>query len=84
MCICAKKDCIFLWIIGEKEYYEAQFATLKSFEEVDSIVQSEGLDEEDLEEQAQHERAMRISNYANIILLGLKVNYQSAFTVTTD
>nr|AYW01707.1 MTP6 protein [Morus alba] len=58
---------------GEKEYYERQFATLKSFEEVDSIVQSECLDEEDLEEQAQHERAMKISNYSNIILLALKI-----------
>lgn len=59
--------------VGEKEYYERQLATLKSFEEVDWIVQSEGVDEEDLEEQKQHERAMKISNYANIILLAFKV-----------
>ncbi|XP_062076758.1 metal tolerance protein 4-like [Humulus lupulus] len=58
---------------GEKDYYERQLLTLKSFEEVDSIVQSEGIGEDDLDEQAQHERAMKISNYANIILLGLKI-----------
>lgn len=58
---------------GEKDYYEKQFATLKSFEDVDLVVSSEGLDEEDLEEQAQHERAMRISNYANILLLAFKI-----------
>ncbi|KAF4371126.1 hypothetical protein F8388_020853 [Cannabis sativa] len=57
----------------EKEYYERQLLTLKSFEEVDSVVQSESIDEDDNEEQAQHERAMMISNYANIILLGLKI-----------
>ncbi|KAI5321123.1 hypothetical protein L3X38_030194 [Prunus dulcis] len=58
---------------GEKEYYETQFATLQSFEEVDSIVQADCIDEEDLEERAQHERAMKISNYANVLLLGLKI-----------
>ncbi|KAK9941365.1 hypothetical protein M0R45_017971 [Rubus argutus] len=58
---------------GEKEYYERQFATLKSFEEVDAVVQAECIDEEDREEQAQQERAMKISNYANIILLALKI-----------
>ncbi|KAK9941367.1 hypothetical protein M0R45_017973 [Rubus argutus] len=58
---------------GEKEYYERQFATLKSFEEVDAVVQAECIDEEDWEEQAQQERAMKISNYANIILLALKI-----------
>ncbi|KAL0436731.1 UNVERIFIED_CONTAM: Metal tolerance protein 4 [Sesamum radiatum] len=58
---------------GEKEYYERQFATLQSFEEVDSVVSSDGLDEEDLEEQAQQERAMRISNWANILLLAFKI-----------
>ncbi|KAH6814396.1 Cation efflux family protein [Perilla frutescens var. frutescens] len=58
---------------GEKDYYERQFATLKSFEEVDSVVASAELDEEDLEEQAQHERAMRISNYANVLLLAFKI-----------
>ncbi|KAF8041025.1 hypothetical protein BT93_B3062 [Corymbia citriodora subsp. variegata] len=58
---------------GEKEYYEKQLETLKSFEEVDTVVSSNDLDEEDLEEQAQHEKAMQISNYANIILLAFKL-----------
>ncbi|KAJ9555553.1 hypothetical protein OSB04_010167 [Centaurea solstitialis] len=58
---------------GEKEYYEKQFATLKSFEEVDAIVSSEGIDEEDLDERIQQERAMKISNYANVMLLAIKI-----------
>ncbi|XP_019419594.1 PREDICTED: metal tolerance protein 4-like isoform X3 [Lupinus angustifolius] len=58
---------------GEKEYYEKQFATLKSFEEVDSVVLTDGIVEEDSAELAQQERAMKISNYANIVLLILKV-----------
>lgn len=58
---------------GEKEYYERQFATLKSFDEVDTLVASDGVEEEDLEEQAQQERAMRVSNYANILLLAFKI-----------
>ncbi|KAI4334654.1 hypothetical protein L6164_013372 [Bauhinia variegata] len=58
---------------GEKEYYEKQLATLKSFEEVDSVVASDSIDEEEDLEQAQHERAMKISNYANIALLALKI-----------
>lgn len=58
---------------GEKEYYEQQFATLKSFEEVDSLDTSESIVEEDLEEQTKHERAMKISNYANILLLAFKI-----------
>lgn len=57
---------------GEKEYYEKQIATLKSFEEVDAVVESDCIDEDDKEEQAQQERAMKISNYANIVLLILK------------
>lgn len=59
--------------VGEKEYYEKQIATLKSFEEVDAVVESDRIDEDDKEEQAQQERAMKISNYANIVLLILKV-----------
>ncbi|GFZ20766.1 cation efflux family protein [Actinidia rufa] len=59
--------------VGETEYYERQFATLKSFDEVDSLLKSDSIDEEDLEEQAQHERAMTISNYANILLLAFKI-----------
>ncbi|KAA8549621.1 hypothetical protein F0562_001361 [Nyssa sinensis] len=58
---------------GEKEYYERQFATLKSFEEVDSLATSDCIDEDGLEEQARHERAMKISNYANIFLLAFKI-----------
>lgn len=58
---------------GEKEYYEKQVATLKSFEEVDSLLASDDIDEEDLEEQAQQVRAMKISNYANVILLAFKI-----------
>jgi hypothetical protein len=60
--------------IGEKEYYEKQFATLRSFEEVDSIEESNVMSEEDdIAEQKQSEFAMKISNYANMILLALKV-----------
>lgn len=58
---------------GEIDYYERQLATLKSFEEVDSVVSSDCIDEEDSAELAQQERAMKISNYANIALLILKV-----------
>lgn len=62
---------------GVKEYYERQFATLRSFEEVDSICVASEVDEEqeNLEkaQQAKQELAMRISNYANIILLALKL-----------
>lgn len=61
-------------IQGEKEYYERQFATLKSFEEVDSLDSAHIIDEdEDLEEQSQHERAMKISNWANVFLLAFKI-----------
>lgn len=61
-------------IKGEKEYYERQFSTLRSFEEVDAISTPGVLDEEqELVEQAQSEFAMRISNYANIALLILKI-----------
>lgn len=58
---------------AEKEYYEKQLETLKSFEEVDALVSNGEEDEEDTEEQAHHERAMKISNYANIVLLAFKV-----------
>ncbi|KAJ4972579.1 hypothetical protein NE237_005753 [Protea cynaroides] len=59
---------------GEREYYEKQLATLKSFQEVDSIEMANNMDEvEDNEEQAQHEKAMKISNYANILLLAVKI-----------
>ncbi|CAH9068246.1 unnamed protein product [Cuscuta epithymum] len=59
---------------GEKEYYEKQIATLKSFEEVDSLHCSHYNEEEaERSEEGQHERAMNISNSANIFLLALKV-----------
>ncbi|KAJ4850417.1 Metal tolerance protein 4 [Turnera subulata] len=59
---------------GEKEYYEKQFATLKSFEEVDIVVGNDGPGGEEGDgEDAQHERAMKISNYANIVLLAFKI-----------
>ncbi|XP_062004313.1 metal tolerance protein 4-like isoform X2 [Rosa rugosa] len=61
-------------IKGEKEYYEKQFATLRSFEEVDSLESPNVIDaEQDRKEQAQHERAMKISNLANALLLALKI-----------
>lgn len=66
-----------LFLIGEKEYYERQFATLRSFEEVDSLHMSNGSDEEDREERQQQERAMQISNIANIVLLAFKVIHRS-------
>ncbi|KAL9233616.1 hypothetical protein vseg_008588 [Gypsophila vaccaria] len=59
---------------GEKEYYERQLATLKSFEEVDRLVQSDTPNnDEDDEDQAQQEMAMKISNYANVLLLAFKI-----------
>ncbi|KAL3841180.1 hypothetical protein ACJIZ3_025771 [Penstemon smallii] len=59
---------------GEKEYYERQFATLRSFEEVDSLDSPNVIDEElDRQEQAQNEKAMNISNWANIFLLIFKI-----------
>ncbi|KAI3902092.1 hypothetical protein MKW92_003603 [Papaver armeniacum] len=62
-------------IEGEKDYYERQFATLRSFEEVDSIGISNSSDDEDHHnaEEHQQEKAMMISNYANIILLAFKI-----------
>ncbi|XLR35303.1 hypothetical protein S83_063203, partial [Arachis hypogaea] len=58
----------------EKEYYEKKIATLKSFDEVDSIVASDSNIIEDIDdgEHLQQERAMRISNYSNVVLLILK------------
>ncbi|KAL3637339.1 Metal tolerance protein 4 [Castilleja foliolosa] len=59
---------------GEKDYYERQFSTLRSFEEVDSLDSPNVIDEDlDRQEQAQHERAMNISNWANVFLLGFKI-----------
>ena len=59
---------------GEREYYERQIDTMNSFEEVDLLVTSNGIDEDgQAEEDVRQERAMMISNYANIILLAFKV-----------
>ncbi|XP_015898922.3 metal tolerance protein 4 isoform X2 [Ziziphus jujuba] len=58
----------------EKEYYEKQFATLRSFEEVDALQSPIDINEEqEHQEQAQHERAMNISNWANVFLLVFKI-----------
>ncbi|KAG4204649.1 hypothetical protein ERO13_A04G053242v2 [Gossypium hirsutum] len=68
----SKTTCL---IEGEKEYYEKQFAMLRSFEEVDSLKSPNAIDEaQDREEQAQHERAMNISNWANAFLLVFKLD----------
>lgn len=59
---------------GEREYYERQINTMNSFEEVDLLVISNGIDEDgQAKEDVRQERAMMISNYANIILLAFKV-----------
>ncbi|KAF8730231.1 hypothetical protein HU200_017209 [Digitaria exilis] len=65
---------------GEREYYEKQLATLRTFEEVEARCmpgefESDGSDLVDIEdkEQKQSEFAMKISNYANIVLLAFKV-----------
>lgn len=61
-------------IEGEKEYYEKQFATLRSFDAVDSLVSTHVNDEElQHQEETQHERAINISNWANIFLLVFKI-----------
>lgn len=70
----------FLFFFAEeKEYYETQFETLKSFEEVDALDASsentDGEDDDEDKEQARHERAMKISNFANIVLLAFKVPF---------
>lgn len=66
---------------GEREYYRKQLAALKTFEEVEALCMPGefGSDEDpdasgaDDEEQKQSEFAMKISNYANIVLLAFKV-----------
>lgn len=68
------------WLrVGEREYYEKQLATLRTFEEVEALCMPDEFDS-DLEafeaedkEQKQSESAMKISNYANIVLLVFKV-----------
>lgn len=66
--------------VGVREYYEKQFATLKTFEQVEARCMPgefdsdvEASDSEDTE-QKQSEFAMKISNYANIVLLVFKVS----------
>jgi hypothetical protein len=62
-----------------RQYYEKQLATLKTFEQVEARCMPgefdsdvEASDSEDAE-QKQSEFAMKISNYANIVLLVFKV-----------
>ncbi|KAI3916668.1 hypothetical protein MKX01_032901 [Papaver californicum] len=62
------------FLSGEKEYYEKQFAILRSFEEVDSLDRFNEIDEDqENEEERQNERAMQYSNYVNVILLVFKI-----------
>ncbi|RWV98937.1 hypothetical protein GW17_00038187 [Ensete ventricosum] len=57
----------------KNKYYVKQFATLRSFKEVESLNVPCVVDEAlELEEQEQSEFAMKISNYANLALLGIK------------
>ncbi|CAD6338830.1 unnamed protein product [Miscanthus lutarioriparius] len=65
---------------GVREYYEKQSATLRTFEQVEARCMSGEFDS-DVEasqsedtEQKQSEFAMKISNYANIVLLVFKVS----------
>lgn len=59
---------------GERDYYERQFDTLRSFEEVDALTEIDSnTEEEEQAELAHNEFAMKMSNYANIVLLILKV-----------
>ncbi|XP_078444388.1 cation efflux family protein isoform X2 [Wolffia australiana] len=66
-------ESVFSSVVWEKEYYEKQFATLKSFDEVDLLAgeATEAID--DIEEDASNEFLMKISNCANIVLLILKI-----------
>ncbi|RWW80574.1 hypothetical protein BHE74_00011095, partial [Ensete ventricosum] len=58
----------------KNKYYVKQFATLRSFKEVESLNVPCVVDEAlELEEQEQSEFAMKISNYANLALLGIKI-----------
>lgn len=66
---------------GEREYYRKQLAALQTFEEVEALCMpgefgsddDPGASDADDEEQKQSEFAMKISNYANIVLLAFKV-----------
>ncbi|XP_031497716.1 metal tolerance protein 4 isoform X1 [Nymphaea colorata] len=59
-------------IEGEKEYYRQQFATLRSFEEVDSLPMNDNDSTDELRDR-QEEFAIRISNIANVVLLAMKI-----------
>ncbi|KAL8152346.1 hypothetical protein V2J09_010106 [Rumex salicifolius] len=60
---------------GEIEYYEKQVATLNAFEDADSLESPLDMmnEERDQLEQIQQERAMKISNVANVLLLAFKI-----------
>lgn len=61
---------------GERDYYTKQLATLRTFEEVEALCMPGEFDSDpdgEDEEQKQTELAMKISNYANIVLLAFKV-----------
>ena len=66
--------------VGEREYYEKQLATLRTFEEVEALCMPGEFESDESDhgafedkEQKQSEFAMKISNYANIVLLVFKV-----------
>ncbi|KAG8059278.1 hypothetical protein GUJ93_ZPchr0002g26696 [Zizania palustris] len=65
---------------GEREYYQKQLAALRTFEEVENLCMpgefDPGADAREVvedKEQKRSESAMKISNYANIVLLVFKV-----------
>ncbi|XP_022151395.1 metal tolerance protein 4-like [Momordica charantia] len=71
-------ECLY---VGEREYYERQFSTLRSFEEVDGLESpgespasdTEAQDRDQEQEQARHETAINVSNWANVFLLVFKI-----------
>uniref|UniRef100_A0ACD5ZG68 Uncharacterized protein n=1 Tax=Avena sativa TaxID=4498 RepID=A0ACD5ZG68_AVESA len=67
---------------GERDYYKKQLATLKTFEEVEALCMPGEFDSDDDpgavgaaedREEKESEFAMKISNYANVVLLAFKV-----------
>jgi hypothetical protein len=66
---------------GERDYYKKQLATLKTFEEVEALCMPGEFDSDDPDacaaaengEEKESEFAMKISNYANVLLLAFKV-----------
>jgi hypothetical protein len=67
---------------GERDYYNKQLATLKTFEEVEALCMPGEFDSDDVtdaagaaedREEKESEFAMKISNYANVLLLAFKV-----------